>query len=131
MTMTEPSDDRVAARIATFQDMTKKFPDQPLPWFSLGQTLVDAGRNEEAVPPLRRLLELDPDHGVGHLTLALALRALGRKEEARQRLLIGYEVARKRGEIIPARKMKNQLLSLCTEMGLDPPELNPLGPQKP
>ncbi len=113
----------VEERIAHFEQMTQRFPDQALPWFSLGQVLLEAKRNEEAAAALRRLLTVAPDHTVGHLLLGTALRAIGRLDEATQVLMAGLAVGARRRELPPARRIRKELLSIAREQGLPPPQL--------
>jgi tetratricopeptide (TPR) repeat protein len=49
---------------------------------SLAQTLVLAGQPDAAIEELDQVLDLDPGYGFGHLTLALALEAKERYQEA-------------------------------------------------
>jgi Flp pilus assembly protein TadD len=48
----------------------------------IGQVHVNAGRYDEAVPPLRRALELSPNHTEARYALATALMRLGNTQEA-------------------------------------------------
>jgi Flp pilus assembly protein TadD len=52
----------------------------------IGQVHVNAGRYDEAVPPLRRALELSPDYTEARYALATALMRLGKTEEATREL---------------------------------------------
>jgi tetratricopeptide (TPR) repeat protein len=52
----------------------------------IGQVHVNAGRYDEAVPPLRRALELSPDYPEARYALATALMRLGKTEEATREL---------------------------------------------
>jgi len=52
----------------------------------IGQVYVNAGRYDEAVPPLRRALELSPDYPEARYALATALMRLGKTEEATREL---------------------------------------------
>jgi Flp pilus assembly protein TadD len=51
-----------------------------MPQINLGVALVQAGRLEEAIPPLRRALELDPHNAIAQRHLTLALRKSGRRD---------------------------------------------------
>jgi len=52
----------------------------------IGQIHVNAGRYDEAVPPLRRALELSPDYPEARYALATALMRLGKTDEATREL---------------------------------------------
>ena len=57
-------------------------PDSPGVRFNLGNTLVWAGRLDEAVVAYRRAIGLKPDYFMAHLKLGLALDARGQFDEA-------------------------------------------------
>jgi cytochrome c-type biogenesis protein CcmH/NrfG len=48
--------------IAVFEINTRFAPESANAWDSLGEALMVAGRNEEAISCYRRSLELDPDN---------------------------------------------------------------------
>lgn len=60
----------------------KLSPDSPGVLLQLGKLLLDTARGAEAVPLLRRRVELDPGHAPARYLLGRALQAAGRKEEA-------------------------------------------------
>ncbi len=47
-----------------------------------GKALYDVGRYEEAVQPLKKAIDIRPEHGRAHYYLALTYLKLGRKQEA-------------------------------------------------
>ena len=59
---------------------------EPLGLFGLGRILASEGKHEEAVQTIQRALTLFPEWGAAHYSLALSLRALGRRNEAEQAL---------------------------------------------
>jgi tetratricopeptide (TPR) repeat protein len=59
---------------------------EPLGLYGLGRILAAEGKHEEAVPTIERALRLFPEWGAAHYSLALSLRALGRRAEAEQAL---------------------------------------------
>jgi tetratricopeptide (TPR) repeat protein len=59
---------------------------EPLGLFGLGRILASQGKHEEAVQTIQRALALFPEWGAAQYTLALSLRALGRRAEAEQAL---------------------------------------------
>ena len=67
-------------------------PQQPLHPFIYGQALLQAGRTDEALARFRRALELNPNFADAHYQLALALRQLGRDDEAQEH----FQAARRR-----------------------------------
>ena len=67
-----PDDAVNAARAAT-----ERMPDSPALWNALGDSLLAAGRNAEAVDALRRAISLLPGYGVALERLELARTRLG------------------------------------------------------
>ena len=59
---------------------------EPLGLFGLGRILAAEGKHEEAVRTIERALALFPEWGAAQYSLALSLRALGRRAEAEQAL---------------------------------------------
>jgi TolB-like protein/Flp pilus assembly protein TadD len=51
--------------------------------FFLGWSYVDAGRYDEAITTLKRVITINPNYLVAHLSLAAAYSRVGRDEEAR------------------------------------------------
>jgi tetratricopeptide (TPR) repeat protein len=99
-------------RIAQFRKMAKDDPDNELGHFRLGQLLMEAGQDEEAVQSFRRTLELNPLFSKVYQLEAACLIKLGKLDEAAQILQEGYRVAEERGDNIPRddmAKMLNQL----------------------
>ena len=58
------------------------FPGDRAAWRALGRTLYLDGRYEDALGALARVVEIDPEDRVAHYHRMLALRALGRDDEA-------------------------------------------------
>lgn len=77
--MSQPDDDR----IARFLEMVAEDPDNELALFSLGQALVDAGRQADAEGYFARAYEIVPDLMMAWFRRAECLVALGRFAEAR------------------------------------------------
>ena len=57
--------------------------ERPDVYFNLGFVLTKLGKHEDAVPKLKRAIELSPDHAQAHYSLSESLRKLGRQEESR------------------------------------------------
>jgi tetratricopeptide (TPR) repeat protein len=74
---------RRAAALARLEALLARWPERRAgAWLLQGQLLAEDERHAEALAPLRRALDLDPDLGAAHLQLGLSLRALGNDEEA-------------------------------------------------
>ncbi|MFM0030381.1 tetratricopeptide repeat protein [Paraburkholderia madseniana] len=76
---------RVAEAIPIAQSLTKRFPDHPMGWRSLGIAMHSQGRYDDAVEPLRRSVELGPDDIISGAMLADILRMKGLLMEAEAR----------------------------------------------
>jgi tetratricopeptide (TPR) repeat protein len=69
--------------VVHFARLAEAFPERrPDVWLRLGRLLSALGRDAEAVPALERAIAADEETGAAHLHLGLALRRLGRHEEA-------------------------------------------------
>src|SRR5438128_9617310 len=92
-------------RIAQFRKMANDDPENELGHFRLGQLLMEAGQDEEAVGCFRRTLELSPQFSKVYQLLSASLLKLNRQEEAVQVLQEGYAVADERGDNMPRDEM--------------------------
>jgi tetratricopeptide (TPR) repeat protein len=72
---------RIEEGIARYREFVRSKADDPLGHQKLGTALMQAGRFEEAVPALRRAIQLNPDSAT-HNSLGTALMQVGRPEEA-------------------------------------------------
>jgi tetratricopeptide (TPR) repeat protein len=99
-------------RIAQFRKMANDDPDNELGHYRLGQLLVEAGQNDEAVQCFRRTLELSPQFSKVYQLLGSALLQLGRRDEAVQVLRDGFAVADERGDNMPRDEIAKMLVAL-------------------
>jgi tetratricopeptide (TPR) repeat protein len=69
-------------------------PDWSLPYTQLGNVLgrYNKGRVDEAVAMLRKAMELDPEHALPHIILAIVFRIEDRLEEAEEEALIAVKL---------------------------------------
>ena len=99
-------------RISQFRKMANDDPDNELGHFRLGQLLMEAGQQEEAVKSFRRTLELSPQFSKVYQLLAKALIDLGRGDEAATVLTEGFAIADERGDNMPRDEMAKMLAQL-------------------
>ncbi len=59
-----------------------EFPKHAFGWKALGGILVQLGRNQEGLEPLRKAVEIDPSDFDAHNNLGIALNRLGKNKEA-------------------------------------------------
>lgn len=69
-----------------FSALLREPEAEPQALFGLGRIAASEGRHEEAVRDIQRALTLFPEWGAANYSLALSLRALGRREEAQEAL---------------------------------------------
>ncbi len=105
-------------RIAQWEQMAREAPDD-MAYFSLGNAYRDAERHEDAAAALEKAIELNPAMSRAYQVLAQSLIKLGREEQAAELLARGYEVAAKRGDVMPQRAMG----SLLQKLGKPLPEV--------
>ncbi len=107
-------------RIERFRRMTEADPANELGHYSLGKALLEAGRAAEALGPLRRAVELNPQNARACHQLALALRAVGDFAAAVEVLQAGLQAAHARGDRMPM----NDMAALMRELGVEPPAIS-------
>ncbi|HVX84172.1 MAG TPA: Fe(2+)-trafficking protein [Phycisphaerae bacterium] len=106
-------------RIERFKAMTEADPANELGFFSLGRAYMDAGRPQDAVPALQRVLALNAGFSKAYALLGMAQRAGGDHAGAVDTLTRGYRVAHDRGDLMP----RNDMAQALKEMGAPVPEI--------
>ena len=99
-------------KIANFEKMAAEDPENELGHFRLGQLYAEADDTDKAVASFRRTLELSPQFSKVYQLLGETLAKAGRTEEAIATLTEGYDIARERGDRMPADAIKLQLIKL-------------------
>jgi tetratricopeptide (TPR) repeat protein len=72
--------------LALWTDAVGKSPGKARPWFNLGTALAELGRDQEAVEPMRRAVQLDPAWSKARGQLGGLLILTGRPDEAEPEL---------------------------------------------
>ena len=93
-----------------YKSLVKQKPSFAAAWANLGAILHKQDRVEEALPALRRALELEPQHLQARLNLANALEQASRLDEAEEQLRPGSAGARPSRLLILAAKPSGALL---------------------
>ena len=106
-------------RIERFKYMTEADPTNELGWFSLGRAYLDAGKAQEAIQPLQRVVALNQNFSKAYALLGYAQRLAGDKDGAVATLTAGYRVAHDRGDLMP----RNDMASMLKELGSPIPEI--------
>jgi tetratricopeptide (TPR) repeat protein len=69
-----------------FEALSRDPATEPMGQFGIGRIAAVRGNHEEAITRLQRAVALSPEWGAAHYALALAYRALGRRDEAQRAL---------------------------------------------
>ena len=84
---------RLAEIIERATHLTARYPAEVFGWSVLSSALLRQGRSEQALPPLRRALDLSPREAGLHNNLGLALLGLGRTDEAMMSFTRALEIS--------------------------------------
>jgi tetratricopeptide (TPR) repeat protein len=76
--------DQLPAAIAHFERATRLDAGFGDAFVGLGRALLESGRNEESISPLKIAAQIQPDNPAAHFYLGTAYQRTGRKEEASQ-----------------------------------------------
>lgn len=104
------------AKIARFQALKEKFPDNDLPRWSLATAYEDAGRLDEAITEFRELVAIKPDYCVAWVHLGACLIEEERYEEAITALEEGRRLALDQGHESPRAEADNLLEQARAEL---------------
>ena len=99
-------------KIEKYKKIIEFDPEDVLGYFSLGTTYIAAGKKREALDTLEKAIEVDPDHSSSYLALGQVLEELGDKNKARAIYERGIQVADKKGDMVPMKKMDARLRAL-------------------
>ena len=92
-------------RIQQFKQMTEADPENELGHFSLGKAYFEAGRFDDAIGPLSRVLELRAATSKAYQLLGEAYANAGQREEAVEVVTRGVTVADEQGDHMPRDAM--------------------------
>lgn len=99
--------------LAMFQEVLEsEDPDDLVANFGLGKAFVDLERYLEAIPYLKKAVEIDPYYSAAYLQLGKALEQSQQLPEAREIYLAGIEAASEKGDLMPKKEMEARLLGL-------------------
>jgi folate-binding protein YgfZ len=99
-------------RLDMFRQVLEIDDDDLLANYGIGSCLVALDKFEEAIPYLKKAIEIKSTHTVAYVALAEAYEALGRNDDAIETYNTGIEVASKRGDMSPMNDMQRRLLAL-------------------
>lgn len=109
----------IEQRIEQWEKMAREVPDD-MAFFSLGNAYKDADRLEDAEQAFAKAIEMNEEMSRAYQMRGQLLIKLGREDEAETLLTKGYEIAAKRGDVMPQKAIG----SLLTEkLGKPLPEV--------
>jgi predicted Zn-dependent protease len=101
-----------AQRVAHFEALVARQPDNELFRFSLAQALEAAGREVDAVPHYEFCVQKKPDWMMARILLGKRLLALGRRDDARAQLEPALQLAIDQSHEDPERELRALLAEL-------------------
>ncbi len=119
------TDDPLQQRIAQWEKMTADDPSNAMGWFSLGNAYMQAEQPADAARAFRKAIELDEGFSRAYQLLGQLLIKQEANDQAGEVLRRGYEVAAKRGDVMPQKAMG----SLLEKIGAPIPEVETPKPQ--
>ena len=105
-------------RIAQFENMAQADPDNEMAHFSLASAYAQAERFEDAANSYLACTKANPDMSKAFQMAAENFIKAGDEDQAKQALTDGYEVAAKRGDLLPKRAMAE----LMEQLGMEVPK---------
>lgn len=92
-------------RIAQFENMAQADPENEMAHFSLASAYAQAERHADAAASFIACTKANPDMSKAFQLAAENFYNAGEDEKAKDALLAGYDVAAKRGDLMPKRAM--------------------------
>ncbi len=105
----------VMDRMNMFKQVLEIDSEDLLANYGYGSCLVELQEYSNAVPYLKKAIEVKPMHTVAYQALAKAYEGLSNRKEMVATLEQGIEVASKKGDLVPLREMQNMLASAATD----------------
>ncbi len=99
-------------RLEMFKQVLEIDSEDLLANYGIGSCLVALEKFEEAVPFLKKAIEIKASHTVAYVALAEAYEGLGQDQDAAATYALGIEVASKRGDMSPMNDMQRRLSAL-------------------
>lgn len=106
-------------RITQFENMAKEDPDNDMAHFSLGNAYLQAGRPQDAAVSLHACIQINPEMSKAYQLAGQALIETGEPDAAARVLERGYEIASKKGEMMP----RDAIAKLLESIGHEPPKV--------
>ncbi len=118
--MAKPERAELETRAAKLRELIERDPDDATTWFTLGRTLLDLARFDEAVDAFGHCLARNPRYTAAHRDLGRALLEAGDAKESARVLTSGLDLARETGDLQTAREMETFLKRAERALGVAP-----------
>ena len=102
----------MGSRSESFREKAISCPDNLLLQFSLGQALVEEGKESEALEPLRRCLDWKSDWMTPHILLGKCLIATGQEGPAESILREALQLAIEQGHEDPETEIRDLIAEI-------------------
>lgn len=104
--------EETVSRMGMFEQVLAIDSQDLLANYGMGSCLLELDEPGRALEYLRKAIEIKPSHTVAYLDLGRALLALDKRKEAADAWSRGVEVAAKRGDMEPLKKMQAHLAAV-------------------
>lgn len=96
-------------KVEMFKAVMKIDPIDEVANFGIGSIYLETGQCEEALPPLKTVIENNKDYSAAYLLLGKTYEKLERKEEASETYRLGIAAAARKGDLMPLNDMQSRL----------------------
>ncbi|HEY9774896.1 MAG TPA: tetratricopeptide repeat protein [Planktothrix sp.] len=107
-------------RLEMFQQVIAIDAEDLLANYGVGSCFVALGEFSQAIPFLRKAIEVKPTHTVAYISLGEAYEGLGDVSQAVASYEKGIDVASARGDMTPLKEMQSRLAALKTAKSGEP-----------
>ncbi|MGE0265848.1 MAG: tetratricopeptide repeat protein, partial [Candidatus Obscuribacterales bacterium] len=104
--------EETVSRMKMFEQVLEIDGEDLLANYGMGSCLLELDEPERALDYLQKAIEIKPSHTVAYLDLGRALLALDKRKDAAQAWSRGVEVAARRGDMEPLKKMQAHLAAV-------------------
>ncbi len=102
----------ISRRLDMFKQVLEIDPDDELANYGMADILLLRGKANEAIPLLKKVLEVNSKYSVAYLLLGKCYIDQGMKKEAKDTFENGIGIASGLGDLMPANEMQNLLTKL-------------------
>ncbi len=111
-TLKKQKENDLLSRTKMFQQVLEIDARDEIANYGMADVSFYWGKYEEAIQYLEVVLEENPKYSNAYTLLGKSYEALGKKEKAREVYSAGVNIAKSRGDLMPANEMQSRLLQL-------------------